>query len=159
VSERRRGFAPGFTAAALAGALVVATAGPLAAQSAERRPPPLPTPAPGAPAAPAAPDPNAPPPYEPQLMRLAEVLGALYHLRTVCSASDATVWRDRMAALIEAEQPTPDRRDRMAGAFNASFRTWARSYRSCTPAAELAISKFLDEASKIATNVKLRYGP
>lgn len=104
-----------------------------------------------------APDPA--PPYEPQLLRLAEVLGALHHLRTVCGASDAAIWRDRLAALIEAEGASPERRDRLAGAFNASFRTWARSYRSCTPAAELAISRFLAEAGKIATDVRLRYGP
>ncbi len=100
-----------------------------------------------------------PPPYETQLMRLAEVLGALHHLRTVCGAPDANVWRDRMAALIEADAPTPERRDRLAGAFNASFRTWARSYRACTPSAELAVRRFLAEASKIAADVRVRYGP
>lgn len=107
----------------------------------------------------AAPEAGAPPPYEPQLMRLAEVLGALHHLRTVCKASDANVWRDRMAALIEAEGASPERRDRLAGAFNASFRTWARSYRTCTPSAELAVQRFLGEASAIASSVKLHYGP
>lgn len=100
-----------------------------------------------------------PPPYEPQLMRLAEVLGALHHLRTVCGASDSGVWRDRIAALIEAEGASPERRDRLAGAFNASFRTWARSYRSCTPAAEVAVQRFLTEAATIAGDVRLRYGP
>ena len=92
-------------------------------------------------------------------MRLAELLGALHHLRTVCQEADANQWRDRMAALIEAEAPAPDRRDRIAGAFNASFRTWARSYRACTPSARAASRMFLAEASKIATDVKARYGP
>ncbi|MFC7051430.1 TIGR02301 family protein [Hansschlegelia quercus] len=118
---------------------------------------------PHAPAEPAPPAvdaaPPAPPPYEPQLMRLAEVLGALHHLRTVCGAADADIWRDRLAALIEAEAPSPDRRDRLAGAFNASFRTWARSYRSCTPSAKLAIDRFLGEAGRIAEDVRVRYGP
>lgn len=109
--------------------------------------------------APQPPAPPPPPPYEPQMLRLAEIMGALHHLRTVCGAGDANVWRDRMAALIEAEAPSPERRDRLAGAFNASFRTWARSYRTCTPAAELAVKRFLDEAGKIAADVKTRYGP
>lgn len=138
---------------------LLALAQPLAAQPSARPNPPTPTAAPPRPAAPVAPDPNAPPPYEPQIMRLAELLGALHHLRTVCQAPDANQWRDRLAALIEAEDPTPDRRDRLAGSFNASFRTWARSYRTCTPAARAASQMFLAEAAKIAADVKARYGP
>lgn len=116
-------------------------------------------PAPEAPAAPAPqPQPDVAPPYEPQLLRLAEILGALHHLRAVCAAADANTWRDRMSALIEAEGPSPDRRDRLAGAFNASFRTWAKSYRTCTPAAEVAVRRFLTDASKIVTEVNARYG-
>lgn len=147
----------------MAAALVAAlAAGPLAAQPGEhgkRSGPPTPTAAPPPPAQPIAPDPNAPPPYEPQVMRLAELLGALHHLRTVCQDPDANQWRDRMAALIEAEAPAADRRDRLAGAFNASFRTWARSYRVCTPAARTASRMFLAEIAKIATDVRARYGP
>jgi len=143
--------------AALAVSLCLASLA-AAAQPAERRSPkhaPAPPPA----EAPPPPELSAPPPYEPQLLRLAEVLGALHHLRTVCTASDADVWRDRMAALIEADAPTPERRDRLAGAFNASFRTWARSYRSCTPAADVAVKRFLQEAGKLASEVRQRYGP
>lgn len=148
-------------AAALAAALATGV-GPAAAQPSDhskRSNPPTPTAAPPPPAQPVAPDPNAPPPYEPQIMRLAELLGALHHLRTVCQDADANQWRDRMAALIEAEAPAADRRDRLAGAFNASFRTWARSYRACTPAARTASRMFLAEISKIAADVKARYGP
>ncbi|MBB3972568.1 TIGR02301 family protein [Hansschlegelia beijingensis] len=143
--------------AALAASLCLASLAAVA-QPAERRGPkhaPAPPPA----EAPPPPELSAPPPYEPQLLRLAEVLGALHHLRTVCAAGDADVWRDRMAALIEADAPTPERRDRLAGAFNASFRTWARSYRSCTPAAEVAVKRFLQEAGKLASEVRQRYGP
>lgn len=138
---------------------LLALAQPLAAQPSARPNTPTPTAAPPRPAAPAAPDPNAPPPYEPQIMRLAELLGALHHLRTVCQEPDANQWRDRLAALIEAEAPPADRRDRLAGSFNASFRTWARSYRTCTPAAREASRIFLGETARIAADVKARYGP
>ena len=140
------------------------SAGEAAAQPTDRKPArSVPPPPPAAPPPPAGPtpqiDPKAPPPYEPQLVRLAEVMGALHHLRTVCHAQDANRWRDRLASLIEADSPTQERRDRLAGAFNASFRTWARSYRVCTPAAEHASRMFLDETAKIATEVRSRYGP
>ncbi|WP_103121921.1 TIGR02301 family protein, partial [Methylopila sp. Yamaguchi] len=108
------------------------------------------------------PAPQPPPaaaPYEPKLIRLAETLGALHHLRAVCKAKDADVWRDRMSALIAAEAPAPERRDALAGAFNASYRAWARSYHACTPAAEVATARFLQEVSAIATEVNARYGP
>jgi uncharacterized protein (TIGR02301 family) len=49
-------------------------------------------------------------PYDDHLMRLAEILGALHHLRPLCGASDeAQTWRDQMTALVEAEQPSPER--------------------------------------------------
>ena len=108
---------------------------------------------------PAAPPPSAAAPYEAKLIRLAETLGALHHLRAVCKASDAGVWRDRMSALIAAEGGAPERRDALAGAFNASYRAWARSYHACTPAAEVATARFLQEVSAIATEVNARYGP
>ena len=139
---------------------VALAAGPTLAQpTTDRKARATPTPQAAPPAPPPPPDANAPPPYEPQLTRLAEILGALHHLRTVCRAPDANVWRDRLASLIEADSAPPDRRDRLAGAFNASFRTWARSYRTCTPAAEHASRLFLDETAKIATEVRARFGP
>ncbi|GLK79810.1 TIGR02301 family protein [Methylopila turkensis] len=136
--------------------LLVALAVPAAAQpSADRKAPPR-----AAPAEPAPPPPQQPQaaPYERQLLRLSEMLGALHHLRSVCSAADANTWRDRMAALIEAEAPAPDRRDRLAGAFNDSYRAWARGHRTCTPAAELAVRRFLDETSQLVADVNERYG-
>ena len=42
------------------------------------------------------------PPYEQDLMRLSEILGALHYLRPLCGAPDGTLWRDEMQALIEA---------------------------------------------------------
>ncbi|MFD1333670.1 TIGR02301 family protein [Methylopila musalis] len=141
-------------------ALALAPVGAAAAQtdSGERRTRTAPAaaakaPPPAAPAAPSA------PPYEPQLIRLAQVLGGLHHLRAVCGAADAGVWRERMASLVQAEGASPERRDRLAGAFNDSYRAWARSYRACTPAAELAARRFLTEARTVATDVSDRYGP
>lgn len=135
----------------------LAASGEAAAQSGagERRTPPKAPPAANAPS----PAPASAPPYEPQLIRLAQVLGGLHHLRAVCGASDAGVWRERMASLVLAEGASPERRDRLAGAFNDSYRAWARSYRACTPAAELAARRFLSEAKAVATDVGERYGP
>src|SRR5689334_18957693 len=40
-------------------------------------------------------------PYDADLQRLAEILGALQYLRTICNAKEGQKWRDQMQALID----------------------------------------------------------
>ncbi|HEV2570539.1 TIGR02301 family protein [Methylocella sp. CPCC 101449] len=110
------------------------------------------------PPAAAAPAPDTAPPYERQLLRLSEILGALAFLRDLCGANDSAEWRRRMTALIEAEGLTEPRKARLAGAFNRGFRGYEQTYRSCTPNAQLIISRYLDEGQKIVREVANRYG-
>ncbi len=51
--------------------------------------------------------------YDRKLLRLAEVLGAVHHLREVCGAKEGQMWRDQMIKLINAEKPSPARRARL----------------------------------------------
>ncbi len=112
------------------------------------------------PAAPAnAPPADAAPPYEPQLLRLSELLGALAYLQDLCGRHEGDIWRAKMAALLEAEAKTPLRKERLAGAFNRGFRGYALTYRLCTPNALAIISRFLEESGQIAHAVARRYGP
>jgi uncharacterized protein (TIGR02301 family) len=134
-------------AAAAAVALLVLAASGAVAQPAA--PPP---------AAPAAPVEETPPAYEPQLLRLAEIMGSLALLRDLCGAGDGEDWRRRMGALIEAESTTPQRRDRLAGAWNRGFRHFETIYRVCTPAAERLIARYVEEGARIARDLGSRYG-
>ena len=88
-------------------------------------------PAPPRPPAPAAPPPQTEPaiPYEPQLLRLAEILGSLTYLRDLCGAGDADKWRTQMTALLAAEGATVARKERLAGSFNKGFRGYEQTYR------------------------------
>jgi uncharacterized protein (TIGR02301 family) len=100
------------------------------------------------------------PPYEPQLLRLSELLGSLAYLQDLCGKhQDGEIWRAKMAALLEAEAKTPVRKERLAGAFNRGFRGYALTYRICTPNAHAIIRRFLDETGKLADDVAHRYGP
>jgi len=99
-----------------------------------------------------------PPPYEPQLLRLSEILGALSYLRDICGARDGDAWRAKMAALLDAEAKTQTRRERLAGAFNRGFRGYEVIYRSCTPNAETVIGRYLTEGGRIARDINYRYG-
>lgn len=100
---------------------------------------------------------TAPPPYERDLQRLAEILGALHFLRGICGSHEGQKWRDEAQALIAAEAPSGERHDRMIASFNRGYRSFQQSYRSCTPAADFAIRRYLEEGAKIAREITARY--
>ena len=116
--------------------------------------PPKPQPA----AAPAPPPQEPPPPYEPQLLRLAEVVGALAYLRDLCGASDGSEFRSKMEKLLESDGVTDSRRDLLAGAYNRGFRDYATTYRTCTPVADKVIARLLAETAHLAAEVAGRFG-
>src|SRR6516165_4709352 len=96
-------------------------------------------------------------PFDGDLQRLAEILGGLHYLRGICGANEGNKWRNEMQALIDAETPSGQRRSQMIAHFNRGYRTYQQSYRTCTPAADLAIRRYLEEGSKIAREVTARY--
>ncbi|HEV2627537.1 MAG TPA: TIGR02301 family protein [Pseudolabrys sp.] len=96
-------------------------------------------------------------PYDADLQRLAEILGALQYLRTVCKANDGQKWRDQMQALLDAEAPDGERRRKIVANFNRGYRGFQQTYRTCTPAADLVIRRYLDEGAKIAREITARY--
>ena len=102
-------------------------------------------------------NPVPPAPYQSELERLAEILGALHHLRGICGANEGQTWRNEMQALIEAETPTGDRRNRLVASFNRGYRGFQQSYHTCTRAADLAIRRYLDEGARIARDITARY--
>src|SRR4051794_19811698 len=65
----------------------------------------------------AAPAPAAEAPFEPRLMRLAEVLGSLHYLRNLCGEK-GNRWRAQMEKLLEVEKPDDKRRARFIASFN-----------------------------------------
>jgi len=99
-----------------------------------------------------------PAPYDGNLQRLAEIMGALHYLRALCGANDGQKWRSEVQALIDAEAPTGERRTRMIASFNRGYRGFQQSYRTCTPAADIVIRRYLEEGSRIAREVTARYG-
>ena len=101
--------------------------------------------------------PGAVAPFEAGLQRLSEILGALHYLRGVCGAREGAKWRTEMQALIDAEAPSGERKDRMVASFNRGYRGFQQTYRTCTPAADVSIRRYLDEGAKIAREITARY--
>ena len=100
---------------------------------------------------------DAPAPFDTDLQRLGEILGALHYLRAVCGANEGSKWRNEMQALIDAEAPSGERRRKIVASFNRGYRGFQQTYHSCTPAADLAIRRYLDEGAKIAREITARY--
>lgn len=100
---------------------------------------------------------GGPAPYDGDLQRLAEILGALHYLRAICGANEGQKWRNEMQALLDAETPSGDRRNRLQMRFNRGYRGFQQTYRTCTPAADLVIRRYLDEGAKISREITARY--
>jgi uncharacterized protein (TIGR02301 family) len=96
-------------------------------------------------------------PFDGNLQRLAEILGALHYLRNICGANEGLKWRNEMQSLVDAETPGGDRRAKMIASFNRGYRGYQQTYRNCTPAADLVIRRYLEEGSKIARDMTARY--
>ena len=96
-------------------------------------------------------------PFDGDLQRLAEILGTLHYLRGICGSNEGPKWRNQMHALIDAETPSGERRARMIAGFNRGYNGFQQTYRSCTPAASVAIRRYIEEGSKISRDLTARY--
>lgn len=96
-------------------------------------------------------------PFDADLQRFAEILGTLHYLRGVCGSNEGAKWRSEMQALIDAETPAGERRTRLIAGFNRGYNGFQQTYRTCTPAAKVAIRRYLEEGSKISRDLTARY--
>lgn len=96
-------------------------------------------------------------PFDGDLQRLSEILGTLHYLRGICGANEGPKWRNEMQALINAETPTGERRARMIAGFNRGYNGFQQTYRTCTPAANIAIRRYIDEGARISRDLTARY--
>lgn len=94
--------------------------------------------------------------YQEDMRRLVEIMGSLYFLEPLCSEANAD-WRAEAQDLIVKDAPDPDREQRLYGAFNAGYDSYARSYRFCTLAAREAMLRLFEEAQKTAEGIRSRF--
>ena len=69
--------------------------------------------------------------YQQQLLRMAEILGGVHHLRGTCDDSENQYWRGRMLRLIDIEQPSQSLRNQMIERFNANYDEQKRRFPKC----------------------------
>jgi uncharacterized protein (TIGR02301 family) len=98
-----------------------------------------------------------PAPYDHDLQRLSEILGALHFLHGICNSNEGQKWRNEALALIDAEAPSGKRHDEMVASFNRGYSGFQQNYRTCTPAADVVIRRYLEEGANIARDLTARY--
>ncbi len=138
--------------------LSLALVAALAAGSASAQQRPRATPPPATQPAPAPEPPEAPLAYEPELLRLSEVLGTIAYMAQLCGEPGGDGWRERAQQLIDAEAATQARRERLAGAYNRGYVGHQAMHRTCTDAARIVIERRLKQAREIAQDIATRFG-
>lgn len=97
------------------------------------------------------------PPFLAPLADLSEILGSMQFLRSLCGG-DSTMWRTRMQALLDAQQPSEPEKRKLIASFNAGYRAFESTYRKCTPAALVAMNRYQDQGALLAREIGTRYG-
>jgi len=88
-------------------------------------------------------------PYDAQLLRLVEILGAIHYLRELCGANEGQLWREQMKTLLQSEGTTAIRRAKLVKRFNKGYRGYRRTYRACNETALIAIEHFMEEGTQL----------
>ena len=90
------------------------------------------------------------------LIRLAEILGAVHHLRELCGTNEGQLWREQMSSILKAEQPPAQLRQQMVAAFNNSYRGYQRTYAACSTSAKTVTARFFTEGQTITKGMASR---
>lgn len=84
------------------------------------------------------------------LMRLAEILGSVHHLRDVCGANDGLLWRNKMIDMMNVAKLDPKQRKAMISHFNDAFYDARTRFPQCTSDAANRANALFDEAHRLA---------
>ena len=96
------------------------------------------------------------PPYQQQMQQLLSAIGSLYFLHPLCG-DEQTNWRAQAAELIALDNPDDHRRQRLNGAFNQGYISYARLHKNCSEAAHQATTQLLVEADRLTREIHSRY--
>lgn len=103
--------------------------------------------------------PSGVPPYDAHLVRLAEIIGSLHYLRSLCKAPDDTDWRQSMQELLDSEtEGEAQRRAKLTASYNRGYRAFAAVHTNCSDAAIAAEDLYRHEGETLTAEIVARYG-
>lgn len=97
--------------------------------------------------------------YQGQLLRMADILGALHHLRGSCIDGETQIWREEMMELIRLESPSPERKDELITRFNNAYAAARRDFAQCNRTTSKYAQKLADEGSHLTETALLSINP
>ncbi len=107
------------------------------------------------------PVPEVPPPYENDLLKFATTLGSLSLLSSLCTNDSSTsgeIWRSKAQELLNSEGASENRKKLFIASFNQGFNSYSEVYRICTPNAEFAKERLLQDGAKLGRELSNRFG-
>lgn len=103
-------------------------------------------------------DATSPPPYQADVLRLSEVLGAAAYLDGLCAGPTSADWRAKMVSLLDAQGLDGPARRPYVEAFNRGQRTFAVAHRTCTAAARGVLQRYFAEGAQLSERLDQRFG-
>ncbi|WP_051228044.1 TIGR02301 family protein [Pleomorphomonas oryzae] len=100
----------------------------------------------------------SPPPYQADVLRLSEVLGAAAYLDGLCAGPTSVDWRAKMVSLLDAQGLDGAARRPYVEAFNRGQRTFAVAHRTCTAAARSVLQRYFAEGAQLSERLDQRFG-
>ena len=88
-----------------------------------------------------------------RLLKLAEILGAVHHLRGICVAEETQTWRQSMIRLIETQDAPEWLADQMIDRFNQGYYREQSNYPVCDAASERRAVRLANEGARLAKSL------
>ncbi|MAB13451.1 MAG: TIGR02301 family protein [Parvibaculum sp.] len=94
-----------------------------------------------------------------EMMRLAEVLGAVHYLRPLCGSHEGQKWRNQMIRMLDAVHTSGDERQVLISHFNIFYYRYRDAYPRCTGSAARDANRLVSEGQRLAEALARRgYG-
>lgn len=84
------------------------------------------------------------------ITQLAEVLGGVHHLRTLCGTNEGQLWRNKMIEMMSAARQDDAERQALIKHFNDAYYRYRNAYPACTPTAAAQCDKLMQDGQRLA---------
>lgn len=87
------------------------------------------------------------------LVRLAEILGSVHHLREICGADEGAMWRNKMIDMMNVASLDAEARQRMISHFNDAYYQARSTFPECSTPAAAKSNALLEEGRRLAASL------
>jgi uncharacterized protein (TIGR02301 family) len=94
-----------------------------------------------------------------QVQDLAEILGQVHYMRSLCAEGEDMVWRDAMMELIRLEEPSQNERREMTRRFNQGYHAARDRFPECDVQARREMEKLAAEGARLSARLARELEP